>query len=154
MSNPSAGQPGGDLFGLKRFLDAQAGVYERALAELKRGRKESHWMWFIFPQIDGLGRTSTARFYAIKSGAEAAAYLAHPVLGQRLLECSKALLQIQGKSASDIFGFPDDLKLRSSMTLFATASGADPAFSQVIAQYFGGQPDARTLELLKQPSRG
>ena len=151
QSNPPAQD---DPFGLNRFLEAQAGVYERALAELKRGRKESHWMWFIFPQIDGLGRSSTARFYAIKSAKEAKAYLDHPLLGQRLIECSNALLQSRGKSASDIFGFPDDLKLRSSMTLFASISGPDSVFSRVIGQYFAGQPDQRTIELLQRESPG
>ncbi len=149
MNHPTAREPEEDPFGLKRFLEAQAGVYERALAELRRGQKESHWMWFIFPQIDGLGRTSTSRLYAIKSTAEAAAYLAHPVLGPRLRECSKVLLGLQRKLASEVFGFPDDLKLRSSMTLFASVPGADPVFSEVIAQYFGGQPDGQTIELLK-----
>ena len=109
-------------------------------------------MWFIFPQIDGLGRSSTAQCYAIKSTDEAKAYLDHPVLGPRLIECCKVPLQAKGISASDIFGFPDDLKLRSSMTLFASVSLADSVFSQVLGQYFEGQPDPHTLELLKQGS--
>jgi uncharacterized protein (DUF1810 family) len=138
-----------DPFNLNRFLDAQAGVYERALAELKRSRKRSHWMWFIFPQIDGLGRSSTAKFYAIKSAAEAKAYLDHPVLGPRLIECSEVLLLSESLSASEIFGFPDDLKLRSSMTLFASISEPDAVFARVLGQYFDGQPDPQTLELLK-----
>ncbi len=142
----------GDQFNLNRFVEAQSGVYERALAELKRGEKRSHWMWFIFPQIDGLGRSSTARFYAIKSADEAKAYLNHPELGPRLIECSKVLLQSQGLSASDIFGFPDDLKLRSSMTLFASVAEPASVFARVLGQYFEGQPDPRTLELLKQAS--
>ena len=138
-----------DPFNLKRFVEAQDGVYEQALAELKQGRKESHWMWFIFPQIEGLGRSSTARFYAIKSANEAEAYLEHPLLGQRLIECSNVLLRHKGKSASDIFGFPDDLKLKSCMTLFASISESDSAFSRVLGQYFAGQVDQHTLARLK-----
>ena len=107
-------------------------------------------MWFIFPQIDGLGRSSTARFYAIKNANEAKAYLDHPVLGARLMECCKALLQLTGKSASEIFGFPDDLKLCSSMTLFTVVSQPGSPFSRVLDQYFEGQSDSRTLELLKR----
>lgn len=139
-----------DPFNLNRFVEAQDGIYERALAELKRSRKRSHWMWFIFPQLDGLGRSSTAKFFAIKTADEAQAYLDHPVLGTRLIECSKVLLQSQGLSASDIFGFPDDLKLRSSMTLFASISEPDSVFNRVLGQYFEGQPDPQTLALLKQ----
>ena len=139
-----------DRFGLERFVQAQAEVYPRALAELKLGRKRSHWMWFIFPQIDGLGHSSTAKFYAIKSQDEARAYLDHPVLGKRLRECAEALLKIEGKSAAEIFGYPDDLKLRSSMTLFASASAADSVFTRVLDQYFEGEPDQMTLELLQQ----
>jgi uncharacterized protein (DUF1810 family) len=141
-----------DPFNLNRFVEAQTGMYERALAELKRGQKRSHWMWFIFPQIDGLGSSSTARFYAIKSAAEAKAYLNRSELGLRLAECCNALLRMQGLSADDIFGFPDDLKLRSSMTLFASISEPDSVFARVLRRYFEGQPDPRTLELLKQKS--
>jgi uncharacterized protein (DUF1810 family) len=140
-----------DPFGLERFVEAQAEVYDRALAEIKRGDKRSHWMWFIFPQIDGLGHSSTAQFFAIKSVDEAKAYLAHAVLGPRLIECSTVLLQLKGLSASDIFGFPDDLKLRSSMTLFASVSEPDSVFSRVLQHYYQGQPDEKTLELLKHP---
>jgi uncharacterized protein (DUF1810 family) len=152
MDNPANKLAKADPFDLNRFVEAQAGVYGRALEELRAGQKESHWMWFIFPQIDGLGSSSTARFYAIKSRQEAKAYLKHPVLGQRLIECSEALLQLKGKSASEIFGFPDDLKLRSSMTLFATVSEPDSVFSRVLGQYFGSQEDEKTLELLKRES--
>src|SRR5690348_3268527 len=109
-----------DRFDLDRFVRAQEEVYCRALSEITLGRKRSHWMWFIFPQIDGLGCSSTAKFYAIKSKDEAKAYLNHPRLGKRLNECAEALLKIKGKSATEIFGYPDDLKLRSSMTLFAS----------------------------------
>jgi uncharacterized protein (DUF1810 family) len=143
-----------DPFDLERFVKAQEGMYHRALAELRMGRKESHWMWFIFPQVAGLGSSSTARFYAIKSRQEAQAYLGHPVLGPRLLECSRALLRRQGKSASEIFGYPDDLKLRSSMTLFDSVSESDSVFARVLAQYYEGQPDDRTLELLKSNPPG
>jgi len=137
-----------DPFNLNRFVEAQSDVFQRALTELKRGEKRSHWMWFIFPQIDGLGYSSTAKFYAIKSKDETKAYLNHSLLGPRLIECSKVLLQHQGLSASDIFGFPDDLKLRSSMTLFSSISESDSVFHRVLGQYFAGQPDPRTLELL------
>ena len=141
-----------DPFELIRFVEAQDGVFQQALAELKQGRKESHWMWFIFPQFEGLGSSSMARFYSIKSGTEAKAYLKHPLLGQRLIECSNALLQYKGKSASDIFGFHDDLKLRSSMTLFASISESESVFSSVLEQYFAGQLDEQTLALLKHKS--
>jgi uncharacterized protein (DUF1810 family) len=139
-----------DGFDLNRFVQAQEEVYPQALSEIKRGQKRSHWMWFIFPQIDGLGSSSTAKFYAIKSKDEAKAYLNHPLLGKRLLECSEVLSRIEGKSAEEIFGYPDDLKLRSCMTLFACVSEPDSIFSRVLDQYYGSQPDARTRELLKQ----
>ena len=133
---------------LQRFLDAQATDYFQALAELKAGRKRSHWMWYIFPQIQGLGFSSTSQHYAIRDAAEAAAYLAHPVLGARLREISGELLKLSSSSAGSIFGSPDDLKLRSSMTLFAAVPGADPVFQAVLDKYFGGQPDAQTLRRL------
>lgn len=139
-----------DRFDLNRFVQAQEEVYAQALAEIKLGRKRSHWMWFIFPQIDGLGYSSTAKFYAIKGKDEARAYLDHMLLGKRLIECAEALLKIESKSAAEIFGYPDDLKLRSSTTLFANVSPADSVFSRVLDRYFGGEPDQRTLELLEQ----
>jgi uncharacterized protein (DUF1810 family) len=139
-----------DSFQLKRFLDAQEGVYPQAFAELRAGSKQSHWMWFIFPQIDGLGSSGTARFYAIKSRDEAQAYLEHPVLGSRLRECCEALLQVPDNNATRILGCPDDLKLRSSMTLFAAVAGNDPVFHKILAKFYGGLQDARTLELLGQ----
>ena len=142
-----------DRYDLNRFVQAQEEIYPRALAEIRRGRKASHWMWFIFPQIDGLGYSSTAKFYAIKSKGEAKAYLNHPLLGKRLGECAKALLKITGRSAAEILGYPDDLKLRSSMTLFASISEPDSVFSQVLQQYFDAQPDQRTIDLLEQSSR-
>ena len=140
--------PNNDPHNLNRFLTAQQGVYETALAELRRGSKQSHWMWFIFPQIAGLGRSPTSQYYSIKSAEEAREYLHHPVLGARLLECARALLAVHGRSASEIFGFPDDMKLKSSMTLFASVAESEPAFERVLGQYFDGERDQRTLELL------
>ena len=137
-----------DPFGLSRFVTAQEGIYRQALAELQRGRKESHWMWFIFPQIEGLGHSSTARHYAIKSRDEARAYLEHPILGARLVECCDALLNVRGKSASEIFGYPDDMKLRSCMTLFASVAEGASVFTRVLERYFGGEADQRTIDLL------
>lgn len=132
---------------LQRFLDAQARDYAAALAEIKSGRKRSHWMWYIFPQIQGLGFSSTSQHYAIRDLAEAAAYLKHPVLGKRLIEISTALLGLAGHDANRVFGSPDDLKLKSSMTLFAAVPGAEAVFAQVLAKYFGGVPDGKTLQL-------
>lgn len=133
---------------LKRFLDAQENSYPTALAEIKSGKKRSHWMWYVFPQIQGLGLSETSKHYAIKDAAEAAAYLAHPVLGHRLLEISRALLALPGSDAHAIFGSPDDVKLHSSMTLFATVPGADTVFSSVLDKFFNGQRDSRTLREL------
>lgn len=133
---------------LSRFVEAQAVTYGAALAELRRGRKESHWMWFVFPQIQGLGSSSTARFYAIADLAEARAYLAHPVLGARLREVVATINALPGGDAYAVFGSPDDLKLRSCLTLFQAVAPEEPAFSQALAKYFGGAPDPRTLERL------
>ena len=133
---------------LQRFLDAQARDYAAALAEIKSGRKRSHWMWYVFPQVQGLGFSSTSQHYAIRDLAEAAAYLKHPVLGKRLVEISTALLELAGSDANRVFGSPDDLKLKSSMTLFAAVPGAHAVFAQVLAKYFGGVPDTKTLHLL------
>jgi uncharacterized protein (DUF1810 family) len=138
----------GDPFGLERFVEAQTGAYDRALAEVRAGRKESHWMWYVFPQFAGLGLSETSRFYAIRSLAEARAYLAHPVLGPRLVECAEAALAVRGKSAREVFGPPDDLKLKSCATLFAAASGKGSVFERLLDHYFGGARDARTLQLL------
>jgi uncharacterized protein (DUF1810 family) len=143
-----------DPYNLSRFVDAQRGDYEEALAEIRAGRKRSHWMWYVFPQFVGLGSSSTSVRYAINSRDEAKAYLVHPVLGPRLLECAEAVLQIQGRSAFEIFGSPDDMKLRSSATLFASVSRSDSVFQRIIARYFGGEPDARTLELMGKERRG
>jgi uncharacterized protein (DUF1810 family) len=133
---------------LERFVGAQRDVYDDALAELRAGRKRSHWMWFVFPQIAGLGRTSTAQRYAIVDLAEARAYLAHPVLGPRLTECAQALLSVEGRTANQILGTPDDLKLRSSMTLFAHAADDPAVFRAVLDRYYGGEDDPLTLQRL------
>jgi uncharacterized protein (DUF1810 family) len=139
-----------DPYNLSRFQIAQDAIYAQALAELSSGQKRTHWMWFIFPQIDGLGYSSTARHYGIKSAEEARHYLNHPVLGRRLVECAETVLALTGRSGSEIFGYPDDLKLRSSMTLFAHVSEPGSVFVRVIDKYFGGIPDAKTLALLEQ----
>ena len=143
-------QPGStdDPFNLSRFMEAQNSDYDSALAEIRGGRKRSHWMWYIFPQFDGLGFSSTSRLYSIKSIAEAEAYLAHPVLGPRLIECAEAALEIQGHSALEIFGSPDDMKLRSCATLFACVSPAGSMFHRLLDKYFQGQRDGKTLQLL------
>src|ERR1041385_777014 len=132
-----------DPFNLTRFLDAQAGDYERALAEIQSGRKRSHWMWYIFPQFDGLGFSATSKHYAIKSVAEATAYLAHPVLGPRLLLCMTAVLGVEGRSAFEIFGSPDDMKLKSCATLFASVSPAGSVFERLLDKYFQGERDGK-----------
>lgn len=137
-----------DPHDLQRFVAAQEGVHARALEELRRGSKRSHWMWFVFPQLDGLGRSEMARRYAIRSREEAAAYLRHEVLGPRLRECADALMGVEGKTAHDIMGFPDDLKLQSSMTLFAHISDLGSVFHRVLDKFFRGQQDAETLKLL------
>ncbi len=134
---------------LERFVEAQEESYETALNEIKKGRKESHWMWYIFPQIKGLGHSPTAQYYAIQGRAEAAAYLAHPVLSKRLLEISEELLKIESDDASLVFGFPDDLKLKSSMTLFSLIS-QHTVFKRVLDKFFDGEIDERTVELLKE----
>ena len=139
-----------DPFGLKRFISAQEGVYERVLSELKSGRKRTHWMWYIFPQIDGLGSSPTAKRYATKSTEEARAYLGHPVLGARLFECTETVLAIKECSADEIFGYPDNMKLKSCMTLFATVSDPGSVFKHVIDKYFDGQLDDNTIRILKK----
>lgn len=137
-----------DPFDLARFVTAQAHAYDQALAEVRRGRKASHWMWFVFPQLKGLGLSATAQFYAIGSLEEARAYLAHPVLGPRLRDITAAACAVQGRSAREVFGSPDDLKLRSSMTLFRQAAPQETAFQAALDRYFDGAPDERTLALL------
>ena len=133
---------------LDRFLDAQRGDYAVALAEVRRGRKTSHWMWYIFPQIAGLGQSSTARYYSIRDLEEAREYYAHPVLGQRLREISGALLGLRGSDPVAVFGGIDSMKLKSSMTLFAVAAPDDPIFQQVLDKYYGGEQDVLTLRIL------
>lgn len=137
-----------DPFDLQRFVDAQAPVYERVRAELKNGRKQSHWMWFVFPQLAGLGHSSMARTYALTSLDEARAYWQHPVLGPRLRVCTELVNQVQGRSIRDILGSPDDLKFHSCMTLFARASEDEPLFHEALSRYYQGALDARTLSLL------
>lgn len=139
----------GDPFDLSRFTSAQESIYDSVLAELRNGRKRTHWMWYIFPQIDGLGHSATSKHYAIKSIEEARQYLNHPVLGQRLLECAEAVFTIEGRSISEIFGYPDDLKLKSSMTLFAYVAGPGSVFAGILDKYFNGEQDALTLQLLE-----
>ena len=136
-----------DRFDLKRFVDAQAPVYPRVLAELRQGRKQSHWMWFIFPQLAGLGHSAMAQRFAIASRDEALAYLGHGVLGPRLRECTALVNSIEGCTIREILGSPDDLKFRSSMTLFGAVS-SEPEFAAAIVKFFGGAPDQKTLQLL------
>jgi len=142
-----------DPYDLARYVEAQARCYARVLEELAAGEKTSHWMWFIFPQLRGLGMSSTARRFGLSGLEEARAYLAHPVLGARLRECTRLVLAVEGRSAHQIFGSPDDLKLRSCLTLFAQAVAPSPApetrvFGEALTKYYGGDPDPRTLELL------
>lgn len=152
MNNQQDDDRNADPYGLSRFVDAQEAVYDAALGEIRGGRKRSHWMWFIFPQLEGLGFSPTARRFAIRNLDEARSYLEHPLLGPRLHDCALALLALRGHSATDIFGFPDDHKLRSSMTLFALVAPADAPFQRVLDRYFGGERDPRTLELLAATS--
>lgn len=141
-----------DPFDLNRFVRAQATDYECALSEIRNGEKRSHWMWYIFPQFDGLGFSATSRRYAIKSIEEARAYLNHPVLGPRLTECFEAVLGLERHSAFDIFGSPDDMKLRSCATLFAHVSASGSVFEGVLDKFFAGERDNRTLGLLGEAS--
>ncbi len=135
---------------LQRFLDAQHGSYATALTEIRAGHKRSHWMWYVFPQLRGLGSSETSRFYGIQNRAEAEAYLAHPMLGPRLLEICQALLKLESRDATRILGSPDDLKLKSSMTLFAALHNANPIFQQVLDEFFDGTQDSKSLQLLRQ----
>ena len=137
-----------DPFDLRRFVAAQEGVYDDAVAELRAGRKRSHWMWFVFPQVAGLGSSAMARRYAIGSLVEAAAYLDHPVLGERLRTCTDLVLAARGQDITAILGSPDDMKLRSSMTLFGRAAPGEARFGAVLDQFYGGAPDAATLARL------
>jgi uncharacterized protein (DUF1810 family) len=137
-----------DPFDLQRFVVAQADIYQEALDEIRKGRKQTHWMWFIFPQLAGLGMSPTSQHYGITGLREAAAYLSHSLLGPRLIECSEGVLLVTGRSARDIFGSPDDMKLRSSATLFARVTDASSVFHKILEQYFAGQVDPRTIALL------
>lgn len=138
-----------DPFDLGRFLSAQDGIYENAVRELRSGQKRSHWMWFVFPQIDGLGSSVTAKRYAIKSLEEARQYLEHPILGARLLECTQAVNRLQGRTVSQVFGAPDDMKFCSSMTLFEVMAGPNSEFSLALDKYSSGRRDLATLKLLQ-----
>jgi uncharacterized protein (DUF1810 family) len=135
-------------FELERFVEAQAPQIDQAKAELAAGRKRTHWMWFVFPQLRGLGRSETARHFGLRSRAEAVAYLAHPVLGTRLRTCVALVLAVDGRSAHEIFGTPDDLKLRSCLTLFREVDDPGGMFARALDKYFGGAPDPATLQLL------
>jgi uncharacterized protein (DUF1810 family) len=138
-----------DPFGLERFVEAQKGAYERAHFELRQGEKHSHWMWYVFPQMRGLGRTPMSQRYGISSREEARAYLAHPILGPRLIECAKLALDAGKEAAASIFPYPDDLKFRSSMTLFAEVAGGEPpVFNAALEKFWGGERDPETLQLL------
>ena len=154
MTEKSGAGGAGDPHDLGRFVEAQEKKYEQALAELRSGWKKSHWMWYIFPQFDGLGFSAFAREYSIKSVAEAEAYLRHPVLGPRLTECAEATLSVKGRSAHDIFGSPDDLKFRSCATLFACVSPAGSVFDRLLNRYFRGARDPKMLYLLGVPPAG
>lgn len=148
MPNMEQSNDIGDPHNLNRFLQAQEDDYERAFSEIKNGQKRSHWMWYIFPQFDGLGFSATSKRYSIKSIAEAKAYLNHPVLGPRLMKCVEAVLNIEGRTAHEIFGSPDDMKLRSCATLFAYISPEGSVFDQLLDKFFQGEHDPKTLRLL------
>ena len=141
-----------DQYKLNRFIEAQMATYEGAMLELARGRKKSHWIWYIFPQITGLGRSETTKLYSIKSLEEALAYLEHPVLGQRLIEACEILLSLRDASIDEVMGFPDDLKLLSSMTLFEAVSDSNSIFTKIIEFYFEDERDEISLKLIKELS--
>jgi uncharacterized protein (DUF1810 family) len=143
----------GDSYDLERFVDAQETDYNQALSEIRNGRKRTHWMWYIFPQLEGLGSSWNSVHYSISGIAEAEAYLAHPVLGPRLVTCAEAVLRHEGLTAFAIFGYTDEMKFRSSATLFASVSPAGSAFHRIIDKFFQGQPDERTLRLLQSQQR-
>jgi uncharacterized protein (DUF1810 family) len=134
-------------FNLNRFIEAQTGVLEQVRLELRAGSKRTHWMWYIFPQLRGLGHSLTAQFYAISCNAEADAYLRHPVLGPRLIECAALVNEVEGRSAYQIFGSPDEMKFHSSVTLFSRVDPTQPVFQVALEKYFSGQPDTRTIDL-------
>ena len=138
------------MYDLERFYKAQEYDYETALSEIRNGRKQSHWMWYIFPQVAGLGRSTTAEYYAIKSKEEAKSYIEDPVLGKRLIEISQALFQIESDDAEMVMGWPDNLKLRSCMTLFAEVAPEQPVFRNVLEKFYDGEMDGKTLDILKK----
>ena len=138
------------MYDLERFYKAQEYDYETALSEIRNGRKESHWMWYIFPQVSGLGRSTMAEYYAIRSREEAKAYIEDPVLGKRLIEISQALLQVDSDDAEEVMGWPDNLKLRSCMTLFAEVAPEQPVFRSVLEKFYDGEMDGKTLDILLQ----
>jgi uncharacterized protein (DUF1810 family) len=138
-----------DLFNLRRFVDAQNPLFEQVQAELEAGSKQGHWMWFVFPQVKGLGHSELANFYGIGSRQEAEAYLQHPILGPRLRECTELVNRVEGRSIDAILGYPDNLKFRSSMTLFSLVSPEDQVFRQALEKYFSGEMDPRTVDLLR-----
>lgn len=152
MTFSRTGEDASDPFDFGRFLAAQASDYQRALAELRGGRKRSHWMWYIFPQYLGLGNSSMSQRFAIRSLKEAQAYLNHPVLGPRLLECAQVVVALEGRTAAEVFGYPDDMKLKSCATLFAKVSPKGAIFECLLAKYFQGDKDQRTLELIQGES--
>ena len=137
-----------DPFNLHRFVDAQAAAYDQVCRELRAGRKRSHWIWFVFPQMRGLGHSDMAHYFGISSRQEAEAYLEHPVLGERLRECTGLVNEVDGRSVDEIFGYPDNLKFHSSMSLFASVAPDEPLFQQALRKYFGGQLDPNTVALL------
>ena len=154
MKGMSQSSHAGDSHNLNRFVEAQKVDYEQALAEVKSGRKQSHWMWYVFPQFDGLGSTSTSQKYSIKSVAEAKAYLSHPTLGSRLIAIATAALGVEGRSAYKIFESPDDMKLKSCATLFAHVSPDGSVFEQILDKFFQGDRDLKTLSLLGVADKG
>jgi uncharacterized protein (DUF1810 family) len=135
---------------LSRFLSVQQNIFAQVVKELRNGKKTSHWMWFIFPQIEGLGHSSTSKYYSIKNINEAKEYIDHPILGMRLLECCNIILKIDGKTASDIFGYPDDIKLRSSLTLFHSIAPEHKVFADVLKKYFASDQDEKTISILRK----
>ena len=135
---------------LNRFLSAQQNIYPQVIKELHNANKTTHWMWFIFPQIEGLGHSSTAKYYSIRNMDETKEYLAHPVLGERLLECSNIILNINGKTVDDVFGYPDNMKLKSCMTLFNFVAPEQKVFADVLKKYFAGKPDEQTIAILQK----
>jgi uncharacterized protein (DUF1810 family) len=148
MADSNVSDSRDDPRNLSRFVQAQQDDYEQALSEIQSGRKRSHWMWYIFPQLDGLGQSATSRRYSIKSIAEADAFLNHPILGARLLECCEAVIAVEGRSALEIFGSPDEMKLKSCATLFAQVAPPGSVFVRLLGKYFHGERDDRTLRLL------